>query len=257
MNSDPCIIGFLDLYDIINYTLEYYNLEPNSNLNSEMLLEYSEFIAVTPIKTLLKNSKNNTTKVIDNKASMDYVLNQFVDSNVKRLLVVDKSNRLHSIITQSSVVVDFLWQIQRMLDCLDKKLTDFDSNIESVISITKHDQVIKAFTLMKKSNVSAICVVDDDSHLVGTISLKDFHIMTKGLSFMGTMCIPAGEFLEKCQGYRGEKSKLVTCSRDTSLREILKKFHDKKVHRIWITENDRPIDVVSFRDFLEMLCNFE
>lgn len=178
------------------------------------------------------------------------------ERDIKRLLVCDDDNKVINIITQSSIV-DFLWsEKSKFGEFWDQPLSKFEClKPRGVISINEKENLINAFKLLRNSNVTAICVVNDNNELVGTVSVKDLRTCTPGLTIMQRLYIPVKQFINKVRIETKAPRRSIICSTDDDLGSIIEKLHESRVHRVWIVENNRPIGIVSIKDLLTIIYN--
>lgn len=243
------------MFDIVEFAIQVHEeLESWGHECFETFLEQSERMSVTTVHELMTTSRRMSAKVITNRMNMRDVVKCLLDFDVRRILVLNEHKRLQNIITQSSVV-NFIYFKQHIFgDFLDEKLSKFKSSGNPVISVYDDDVTIEAFKLMRDLRISAVGVLDNNDKLIGTISVKDLRVIVPGLTIMQRLYVPVGEYRKKMQMETGAPELSITCTMNSTLRDILRKFHDNKIHRIWIVDKDNiPIDVVSLRDFLEIL----
>lgn len=213
-------------------------------------------MAVTKIKELKKIVHISKPVCISNRSNMGEVIKTLSENDIKRILVIDDDNNVINIITQSSII-DFIWSERAKLgEKWDQPLSKFNIKEKHVISINENENLINAFKLLKRSNVSAICVINDNNELVGTVSVKDLRTVTPGLTIMQRLYIPVKQFLHKVHIETKAPKRSITCSKNDYLGDIIEKFHESRVHRVWIVDNsNRPIGVISLQDILKIIYN--
>lgn len=243
------------MLDIVDFAIQIHEeLESWGYESFDSFLEQSERMSVTTIQELMTTSRRMGAKVISNRMNMRDVIKYLLDFDVRRILVLNEYKRLQNIITQSSIL-NFVWTEQKIFGgFLDEKLSKFRSSRNPVISVYEDDTTIEAFKLMRDVRISAVCVVDTSERLIGTISVKDLRVIVPGLTIMQRLYVPVSEFRKKMQRETGAPTFSITCTQESTLREILEKFQKNKIHRVWVVDDHNiPTDVVSLRDFLEIL----
>lgn len=111
-----------------------------------------------------------------------------------------------------------------------------------VYSIDINSKAVDAARAMKKHKISAITVTRNNK-AVGLISERDlvYKIMSLGKE-------PSKITIEK---YISKK--LVTAKQDTSVTEICRLMNSKKIKRVVIVKNQRPVGVITLSDVVRNL----
>jgi len=253
------IIGLLSFSDLVEFAIKSHDdLESWGHEHFESFLEHNERMAVTKIKQLNHIVDVDDPIYIGTQCNMRDVIKKLSEEDIKRILVIDENKNVINIITQSSVI-EFIWSHKsKFSDIWDKPISEFNirTREKQVVSINEKENLINAFKLLRKAHVSAICVVNDDNQLVGTISVKDLRTVTPGLTIMQRLYIPVKHFLKKIRIETKAPKRSITCSENEEFGNIIEKLHESSVHRVWIVDRHmKPIGAISLQDILKIIYN--
>ncbi|XP_042018405.1 SNF1-related protein kinase regulatory subunit gamma-1-like [Salvia splendens] len=191
---------------------------------------------------------------------------------MKSVPVVDLGEaKIDNIITQSAV-------IHMLQECAglpwfeswgSKKLCELGLPLmkaSSMIKVHGDEPVLQAFKLMRQNGVGGVPVVGDDGNKpVGNISIRDIQfLLTAPGIYKEYRSITAKNFLTAVRSYMEEQqrttplpSRMVACRRNDTLKDIIAKLDEKKIHRIYVVEEEggELEGVVTLRDIISKLVH--
>ena len=141
-----------------------------------------------------------------------------------------------------------------------------------VVSVCETTTVKELVALMSKRAISGVPVVDEGGMLVGVISITDllaanlgdidfghadFHTSPSmdGLTELHDLLAP-GEDIEEHQVSQLMSRKSITADETCPLGTISKTLVTKRIHRLVIVREGRPVGIVSVGDILRTLGGF-
>lgn len=138
---------------------------------------------------------------------------------------------------------------------------------EGIITMSINALAIHAFWSMHFNKVSAVAVVDTDGKLLGNLSASDIRVclffdliyILQGIGSterrFSSLLLPIGEFTQ-LDGPEFSNS-AIGCKADTTFSEVVSLLTAKKIHRVWVVENDKPVGLVSTTDIMRVLTRLE
>jgi len=129
----------------------------------------------------------------------------------------------------------------------------FNAPISAVLSpiqvhtVNVMDHAMDGFVRIWTSGVQAVAVVDNHQKLIDTLSDADLRGMNADK--LKNLLLPIGEF-KNAMGIK--KMPNVACSPLTPIRDVLRTVAETGVHRVWVLENDIPVNVVSLTNILNL-----
>lgn len=128
-----------------------------------------------------------------------------------------------------------------------KTITELQLGSNSVISVPSDTIALAAFKKMAEENISALAIVDkENGKLVGNLSASDLRSLNA--QKLPSIVRYVGNFLVVQYGY---VKKPLTVTTNSTLDDVIQIILDKKVHRVWIIDEDRkPTGVITLTDVL-------
>jgi len=121
-----------------------------------------------------------------------------------------------------------------------------DVKNKRLVTVERKTTTLGAFREMLINDVSAVPVVDSKGQLVGSLSSTDIRGMTH--SNVKDLLLPVEEFIKSRCG--GEIPEPIVCSPEDTLETVIKALVNKKVHRVWVTKETKPVGVISMSDVI-------
>lgn len=283
-------VGLLDMSDIVVFVV---NLTRKKEKTGHDLRDFRHALAhKAALHTTRVADVMHTTKDGAPFQSLDEATSSLFDAvellgrghHHRVLITRDDEPELVNIITQSAVVrvlAQHAKDTREMSNIADQSIHMLGMvSDHRVYSCNVNDEAFSAFQLMKEKNVSAVPVVDMDGKLVGNISNRDIRVLVDSPSVYKQIHSPLHHFLAEVKGsvvdseptlahgdrgappsskvLLGEADSVapsITCSRDMTLRVVLRRLHVTKIHRLYVTDDeDRPLAVVSLSDILTIIA---
>ncbi|KZV21749.1 hypothetical protein F511_02907 [Dorcoceras hygrometricum] len=191
---------------------------------------------------------------------------------MKSVPVVDLGEaKVDNIITQSAV-------IHMLKECAglhwfeswgSKKLCELGLPLmkpRQIIKVNEDEPVLQAFKLMRQKGVGAVPVVENGgSKAIGNISIRDIQfLLIAPQIYREYRSITAKNFLTSVRSYLEDEhekdspllSGMVTCQRDDTLKEVIKKLDSMKIHRIYVVDGGGNLEgVITLRDIISRLVH--
>lgn len=139
--------------------------------------------------------------------------------------------------------------------------------MSSPVKTIRNDATLEyAARVMLENSIGGVPVVDDDGKLVGIVTESDFSAKEHAIPFSRVYAPQLfGEWMSKEgveKAYDAARkntvdqvmsSPVVTLSKDKNLADAVKLMLDHRIHRIVITEDDKPVGIVSRHDLLKLV----
>jgi CBS-domain-containing membrane protein len=243
-------IGLVDVADLLAYAI---TLFAERELRS-LQLTVQDF----SVKSIRDVSARNPWAPFAETGTLYDLMVQFSKHRLRRVPLVNANGRVCGIVSQSRMV-EFLWQHHDSLNPLAKLLSERTLG-EAMSSPAKcvglQSKTALAFATLIDEGISSIAVVDDQGHLVGSLSsnylkgvdvdqiFEQFHLSVHDFVQLasGKMARPPG------LGAMGALPSTAT------LKEGLQLLAERRLHRLWIVDADnKPLGVVSLSDLLSFV----
>ncbi|XP_027075105.1 SNF1-related protein kinase regulatory subunit gamma-1 [Coffea eugenioides] len=190
---------------------------------------------------------------------------------MKSVPVVDPGEqKIDNIITQSAV-------IHMLEECAglhwfeswgSKKLSELGLPLmkpSHIIKVYEDEPVLQAFKLMRQKGVGGIPVVASNGRkAIGNISIRDIQFLLLAPEiYKEFRSITAKNFLTAVRSYLEEHQKdspllknMVTCTRDSTLKDVIMKLDSMKIHRIYVVDDLGNLEgVITLRDIISKLVH--
>jgi len=125
--------------------------------------------------------------------------------------------------------------------------------MSSVLTVTKDDDIGKARVLIRERNLSRLPVVNSDGKLVGAVAVFDLLKAIKPRERMGWYSMVAEK--KRIMGIAVStvmNRNPVTAARSASLNEIGNLMAKYKTSGIIITDDSKPVGIITLKDLLEV-----
>ncbi|XP_031373824.1 SNF1-related protein kinase regulatory subunit gamma-1 isoform X2 [Punica granatum] len=188
---------------------------------------------------------------------------------MKSIPVVD-DGKIDNIITQAAV-------IHMLAECAGlhwfeswgrKKLSELGLPLmtpDQIVKVYENEPVLQAFKLMRKKRIGGIPIVDASGRkAVGNISLRDVCFLLtapeiyrdyRSVTAKGFV-MAARDYLEKHEGTSPMMSGMITCKKDHTMKELISMLDCKKIHRIYVVDDDGNLEgVITLRDIISKLVH--
>eukprot|EP00056_Hartaetosiga_gracilis_P014443 m.240593 g.240593 ORF g.240593 m.240593 type:complete len:321 (+) comp15498_c0_seq1:88-1050(+) len=177
--------------------------------------------------------------------------------NYHRVIVVDDSNVIVNMITQSAVIRVLANNTDKFPDIADKNLEELHLNTPStIVSCPSTCITLAAFEHMETNEVSAIPVLDSSKRILGNLSVRNLRELITNSRCYSTLKRPVTEFLAAIvpDTARDEMYPAISCHPTSQLQDVIAKMAVSRIHRIYLQDKeDNLLRVVSLSDVLAVL----
>ncbi|MBA0727566.1 hypothetical protein Golax_000543 [Gossypium laxum] len=233
------------------------------NLGKEfykVILQEEPFKSTT-VKSIVKSYRWAPFIPVATDSSMLSVLLLLSKYRLRNVPVIEPGNpELQNYITQSAVVGGLeRCKGRDWFDCIaarpisDMGLPFMSSN--EVISIQNDDLVLEAFKRMRDNHVGGLPVVEGPSKkIVGNVSIRDIrHLLLKPELFSNFRQLTVEDFISTVVSTGQEIGRVttpITCKVDSTLGSVIQSLATKRVHRIYIVDENEVTGVITLRDVI-------
>ncbi|OVA09520.1 CBS domain [Macleaya cordata] len=190
---------------------------------------------------------------------------------MKSLPVVDLGEgKIENIITQSAVV-------HMLAECVGlhwfenwgtKKLSELGLPIMKpyqLIKVHEEEPVLEAFKRMREGGIGGLpVVIGNGQKAIGNISIRDVQFLLAAPEiYKDYRSITAKNFLTAVRSYLKEHQEespmllgTITCRKDDTIKEVIMRLDSKKIHRIYVVDEDGNLEgVITLRDIISKLVH--
>ncbi|TYG85754.1 hypothetical protein ES288_A13G080800v1 [Gossypium darwinii] len=233
------------------------------NLGKEfykVILQEEPFKSTT-VKSIVKSYRWAPFIPVATDSSMLSVLLLLSKYRLRNVPVIEPGNpEIQNYITQSAVVGGLEGCKGRdWFDCIaarpisDMGLPFMSSN--KIISIQNDDLVLEAFKRMRDNHVGGLPVVEGPSKkIVGNVSIRDIrHLLLKPELFSNFRQLTVEDFISTVVSTGQEIGRVttpITCKVDSTLGSVIQSLATKRVHRIYIVDENEVTGVITLRDVI-------
>mmetsp|Transcript_1990 Transcript_1990/g.5518 ORF Transcript_1990/g.5518 Transcript_1990/m.5518 type:complete len:336 (+) Transcript_1990:53-1060(+) len=171
--------------------------------------------------------------------------------NIHRVPVIDGNGEMVAIVSQSRIV-DFLVENLAALGEARHARPAARPITDAVRSVDASAPLVDAYAALLESGYSGVAVVDDKGALAGALSASDLRILGYDIALLlQSMSGTVAEFQRAHKPKTAELVQNCTIQQNATVEEILRKFHENKVHRLFCVGDDGvPTGVVSLCDVI-------
>jgi len=241
---------FIDMLDLLVYSINVIG-EDAIRSGYETFKSHSGFVA--SCKELADASHRNPFVAIDLLASVQHAINRMTSGSLHRMAVLDSDGQLSDILTQSSII-RYLYNNVDQLDNADKSLEELKVGRENVHTVPMDRSAYHAFKQMIELGVSGLGVTDSDGKLVANISATDIKKFGYDNYLLSNMFLTLDKFLVLDKESGAEVPPVITVSSSDTLRTLLQRFSETRVHRLYIQDGEEHKGVISMGDVLSLFA---
>ncbi|KAF7124761.1 hypothetical protein RHSIM_Rhsim12G0174100 [Rhododendron simsii] len=190
---------------------------------------------------------------------------------MKSIPVVDPGEgKIDNIITQSAVIhmLEECSGLHWFESWGTKKLSELGLPLmkpSRIFKVYEDETVLQAFKLMREKGVGGVPVVERGGRkAVGNISIRDIQFLLIAPEIYNNFrSITAKNFLTAVRSYLEEHKEpspllngMVTCKRENTIKEVIAMLDSKKIHRIYVVDDDGNLEgVITLRDIISKLVH--
>jgi CBS domain-containing protein len=261
--------GFIDMMDIVLFTVKLFPKDADVSKESlSVFFQKEEQYFKTTVRELLEQlHPNRNWKEYRQRASVPkefslyYAWEAMIRRGRKRLAVVDDSQQVYSVLTQSMLIG---WAYNNLDEQL-KAIKDVSSRQigyeRPVISVSEHDSTISAFRLMAEKGVHGVAVVDTKGQLTDVLSIRDLRGIIPSAEEFLRLWRSVGVFKRDLREKHPTKTPvfpdLYLLPSDTVKTSIVMMDEDR-VHRLFVVRSatdKTPVGVITQSDVLRFVLN--
>jgi CBS-domain-containing membrane protein len=248
LTDDEKVVGFVTYLDILTTFAFNPKFAKQSQVDVRALEDVLHRQLLLPAGYLLgaTNESSRFTRV-DAKDQLITLL-PILCQGTHRVWVDTTDAKTGVVLSQTDVIRFFLQNIRQLGSVTDLKVeTMVDVSGKKLVGVDHKTSTLWAFREMLINEVSALPVIDSKGQLVCSLSATDARGMTQGQ--IKDLLLPVEDFL-RARVVGGELPEPVVCSKEDTLETVIKALVNKKVHRVWVTHENRPVGVVSMTDVI-------
>jgi CBS domain-containing protein len=234
----------IDMLDLVTFTLEQFSqlgLEwTDANWQSFMESE-RKFVDATADDVLKFHSQRPRTYATYRGTSLLQALSVFANTNIRRIPVVSRQDRVVGMVTQS-MVVSLLTQNLNLLGSLkDKRVGEMESILapqEKLLFVKENQTAVEAFKIMTDNNISGLPILDNNGLLVDSISIRDLRVIGTNAARWRRLHQSVKEFKEIArQEFPAQTPQApITVTANDTIQTIIEKMDDGNIHRVFLAE---------------------
>jgi len=263
LNTQGVIIGQVDLIDLVVFLV---HLAKKSQevlialgiVGEHEQIDFSDVHVDQQLQQLIKSydgsqaisnfSQRNPIKTVGADQPLVDIATQLVTNH--RVCVVNSANSVINYITQSDFIKFVMKHKEIYSDKANKTVQELQIGNSNVISVHHYDRLIEAFKLIARNGISAVAVINSEGKLVGNVTAHDIKYANPGTDgFVESLILVISNFLSQTQN----RPEHVVVSPNTTLEELISTLEAKSVHRVFLTQNDKPIGIISLGDVIKCL----
>merc|ERR1712130_235620 len=241
---------FIDMLDLLVYSIQVIG-EDAIRSGYETFKSHQGFVA--SCKELADGSHRNPWMAVDIKSSVQHAIDLMNKGHLHRLAVVNPDGELSDILTQSSII-RYLYNNVDDLPNADQTLEELKLGTSSVHTVPMDRSAYHAFKQIIELNVSGLGVTGSDGKLVANISASDIKKFGYDNYLLSNMFLTLDKFLVLDKENGAEIPPVITVTSNDTLRTLLKRFSETRVHRLYIKDGDELKGVVAMGDVLTLFA---
>jgi CBS-domain-containing membrane protein len=248
--KDNKYIGFLEIFDIVQYIVEHFGNEKLTNMEDFWKLVDEEYAFQKLTVNDIMTRANSTSPYVSVKQdySLFFACELIARENCRRVAIINEEQWLLSLITERQLLNYFVKNSSLLGTLLTKKVENII--MREVLTIPRTEKAITGFQEMVKKRVQGMAVVDENGRLVGCLSLSDLKAITNEGRFFWRLYSPVTTFLEFVEADRPKK--VLTCTADQTLKDVLFGLNDNRIHQLYVVDQQtRPIGMITISDVIE------
>jgi len=233
------MIGSISVLDLTFWIVRTYSVIKGD----KQVYDY-DFLAEqfkTPISEILQCGVEAFWPVNDEN-TVAFLINSFFKWGVHRA-PVSSNNKIIGHVSQSDVIAFLAKNIHSLGPIVKMTMKELGLDVGKVYSVTKDKLLIEVFSGIVESKFTGLAVVDEKGRLINNISASDLKGVTKDTFWKLNM--PISKVL-------GSKPPL-TCTPDSTLKSVIQKLYETKVHRIYVVDAKyKPLNVITLTTIMKV-----
>jgi len=259
--GDGKCIGFIDMADIVWFTVNLFNTPVDTDL-SEFFLKSRRFNE-SRVTEVMEGCDRPMWRpyCVGRDFSLFFGLETLARTSQHRLAVIYQ-NKVVGVLTESMMIGFLYLNLDKMGEAKNTPVSDLVSHY-FVMSINENEQVFKAFKMMMDHKVSGVAVVNNDGQVVDSISVRDLKGIGPEAEMFTRLWDPILEFKKKvrskiphCQTL--PRAPICVLPNDT-LETVIKLMETEAVHRVFVVKDystKRPVNAITQSDVLNFILPY-
>lgn len=239
------VVGIVDMVALVHHLNKKFAVGSPAKVGEAMWAGVA--VAETSLKDVLATTKRNFLTVCKGSDSLWSVCELMLSRGGHRVVVLDDSDAVANIISQTDIVGLFFEHIA-LVPMQERALRDILIGSEHVLTTKSFTSAMEAFRLMVKKRTSSVAVVDMSDHLIDVLSPSDLRGLVPSL--FSALHLPIQNFKQRVGR---EKVALAAITNSTTLREVIKTIVENHIHRVFVTQMNKPKCVISLTDLIRFV----
>jgi len=242
-------LGLLDMKDFVFYLLNLFGMYKSEKKSQETT---AATVAYESCDLVNFSRKNEFVPIADHTPMLE-VIAQLCLRGLYRMPVIknDKPEEVVAMISQMGVLQFLLKKKDELGRHVRKSVADLRvggiGKTAPLVSAKPTTTLLVVYQLLYQNSIHGCAIVDDDGLLIGNISVTDLQYNIN--DNLGYLALPVSDFLKEMP-----RKKPVTCHKEDSLIDIVKKMAEDEVHRVYVTDDKGvAISVITATDVLESI----
>jgi len=279
-SHDNRVIGFIDLLDIVWYTLWSFGAwrEEQSKEGAQVAESkerFSEYLSLERFRNALISDvmgrpgfgTRNLPLNVYRGFSLLHPVEIMARLSAHRIAITNAERKVTGILTQSMVISLLDQHLDRLGSLCSHTVTEMLPGLsDELCAINETDMALSAFKMMVQHNVNGLAVVNANGELVDTISVRDLRGIGVTADRWTDLWRSVKEFKAICRQNFPQQTPAqpIFVTKDSTMEQVIKAMDDGNIHRIFVCEvrNEKPIPThcISQRDvfrFLLWLCGLK
>lgn len=260
--------GFIDMMDIVMFTIRLFGATDVKKESLDVFFQKEDKYGRTTVRELLeqlhpdRNWKEYRQRAtVPKDFSLFHAWEAMIRRGRKRLAVVDETQQVYSILTQSMLIG---WAYNNIDEAL-KPIKDLPiSNLgyeKPIVSVGENDSAISAFQLMASKGIHGVAVLNAKGELVDVLSIRDLRGVAPTAEEFMRLWRPVAVFKREVRDRFANKTPvnpdLYVFSTDT-LKTAIVMMDEDRVHRLFVVNKGgekKPVGCITQSDVLRYLLN--
>lgn len=251
--SGPVMVGLLDIKDVMSNLMKFTRMQNKdfSTESAQNIIDQGKMFSQQVVGAIVP--RNAHLERVTRNSTVWEAATKMVNSNERRLVVVDEHGRPVNVITQFDVVKFLCENTSEFGEVCTRSVGSLQIGSSPVITATLDSCTAEALRLMMANNVRSVAIINsnEDRELIANLSLSDF----KGLDEESFKSLSKSIFEFLLESQETPKP-VVCCSEDDTLQDVIAMMVANKVHRVYcVSKNLHPMSVISLIDILKFAVN--
>ncbi|KAI4212824.1 MAG: hypothetical protein LQ351_004527 [Letrouitia transgressa] len=202
---------------------------------------------VIPLKDVKSLGSKEPFVTLSRTANLTQAIETFGGGTHRIVIVEEGTDNVIGILSQLRLV-KFLWENGQCFPIIDElypqNITDLGIGSQQLISINGDKPLKEALKLMNNEGLTSLAVVDNQTNVVGNISIVDVKLLTKSSSapLLENTCIHFISVILSTRGMNDGKDSFPVFHVNpfSTLAHTVAKLVATKAHRMWVTDSPTP-----------------